>query len=158
LTEYQGQPCPTWSEGWLGGFKTGHNFHRRRKVGEAASVEITAEITAQMEVIYAAKAGYLSKDIYNMDETGFCWQKLPNSGLTTSSAGKKLDKTRITVKLCCNEDGSDKAPLWFIGKSQNHAVLLEMASQINLGIFWRWNSASWINHKIMIEWLRWFDN
>jgi hypothetical protein len=44
LSEYQGQPCPSWSEGWLTGFKSRHNFHRRRKVGEAASVEITAEL------------------------------------------------------------------------------------------------------------------
>jgi hypothetical protein len=41
-----------------------------------------------------------------MDETGFLWERLPSSGLTTTSSGKKLDKTRITANLCCNEDGS----------------------------------------------------
>ena len=159
LSEYQGQPCPSWSEGWLTGFKSRHNFHRRRKVGEAASVEITADITAQMEVIYTLKAGYLSKDTYNMDETGFCWKKLPNSGLTTSSKGLKLDKTRITVNLCCNEDGSDKVPLWFIGKAQRPHCFSQnrISNPENLGIFWRWNSSAWMTHLIMIDWLKWFD-
>ena len=70
-----------------------------------------------MEVIYALKAGYLSKDTYNMDETRFYQKKLLNSGLTTSSRGKKLDNTRITVNLYYNEDRSNKVPLWFIGKA-----------------------------------------
>ena len=117
LSEYQGQPCPGQSEGWLGGFKSRHNFHRRRKVREAALVEITAEITAQIEVIYALKARYLLKDIYNIDKTGFYQKKLPNLGLTTSSKGLKLNKSRIIVNLCCNKDSSDKVPLQFISKA-----------------------------------------
>ncbi|GJU02804.1 CENP-B homolog protein 2-like protein [Tanacetum coccineum] len=30
--------------------------------------------------------------------------------------GKKQDKERLTVAICCNEDGSEKLPLWIIGK------------------------------------------
>jgi hypothetical protein len=53
----------------------------------------------------------------------------------------KADKTRITVNFCCNEDGSDKLPLWFIGTAnkprcfaQNH-----ISNPENLGIYWRHN-------------------
>jgi hypothetical protein len=28
-----------------------------------------------------------------------------------STRDKKLDKTRITANLCCNEDGTDKLPI-----------------------------------------------
>src|SRR5258705_268162 len=117
LDEYQGQEPPNWSEGWLEGFKSRNNFRRRRKAGESGSVEITEEILARMQEIRDIKAGYLPKDVYNMDETGFCWKRLPNAGLSTSSIGKKLDKTRITANFCCNEDGTDKLPIWFIGNA-----------------------------------------
>ena len=94
-----------------------------------------------------------------MDKTGFCWKKLLNSGLTTSSKGLKLDKTRITVNLYCNEDGSDKVPLQFIGKAQRPHCFSQnrISNPENLGIFWRWNSSAWMTHLIMIDWLKWFD-
>jgi hypothetical protein len=159
LPQYQGQACPTWSEGWLEGFKQRHNFHRRRKVGEANSVEITKDITTEMDRIREIRCLYSPKDTYNMDETGFHWKRLPHSGLTTSSEGKKLDKERITANLCCNEDGSDKVPLWFIGKAKNPRCFARnhISRPENIGVFWRWNAAAWMNHQIMLEWLRWFD-
>ena len=126
LPEYQGLECPCWSEGWLSGFKNRFSFHRRRKVGEAASIEVIEEITIQMNQILVIKAQYSAANTYNMDETGFCWKRLPNSGLTTSSSGKKLDKTRITANLCFNEDGKDnKLPLWFIGTAQRPGCFVQ---------------------------------
>ena len=71
-----------------------------------------------MSQIREIKAQYSATDTYNMDETGLCWKKLPNSGLTTSSSGKKLNKTRIIANIYCNKDGSDKVPLWFISTAQ----------------------------------------
>ena len=72
LPEYQGLECPSWSEGWLGGFKNRYNFRRRRKAGEAASIEVTEEIIIRMNQIQEIKAQYSAKDTYNMDETGLC--------------------------------------------------------------------------------------
>jgi hypothetical protein len=118
LPHYQGQVCPSWSDGWFEGFKKRHNVRQRRKVGEAGSVQITEEMSAQMERIRAVRSQFLPQDTYNMDETGFYWKRLPSSGLTASSIGKKLDKARITANLCCNQDGSDKVPLWFIGNTK----------------------------------------
>ena len=159
LPQYQGQVCPSWSDGWLEGFKKRHNFRQRRKVGEAGSVQITEEMSAQMERIRAVQSQFLPQDTYNMDETGFHWKRLPSSGLTASSIGKKLDKARITANLCCNQDGSDKVPLWFIGNAKSPRCFARnhIKNPENIGIFWRWNSAAWMNHYIMLEWLRWFD-
>jgi hypothetical protein len=56
LPEYQGLECPSWSEGWLGGFKNRFNFRRRRKVGEASSIAITEDILIQMSQIQVIKA------------------------------------------------------------------------------------------------------
>jgi hypothetical protein len=113
-----------------------------------------------MESLQAIKAQFRPDNTYNMDETGFLWKRLPDSGLTTSSIGKKLDKTRITVNLCCNEDGSDKFPLWVIGKAQRPRCFVQnyISCPENKGFFWRWNSTAWMVYQIMVEWLRWFDN
>ena len=32
LPEYQGLECPKWSDGWLSGFKSRFNFHRRQRL------------------------------------------------------------------------------------------------------------------------------
>jgi hypothetical protein len=159
LPIYQGLECLSWSEGWLSGFKSRFNFHRRRKAGESGSVEITEDILIRMQELQQIKAQFRPENIYNMDETGFLWKRLPLSGLTTSSLGKKVDKTRITVNLCCNENSSDKLPLWFIGKAQRPRCFVQNHIYIpeNKGFFWRWNSTAWMVTEIMIEWLQWFD-
>ena len=128
-------------------------------MGEASSVEITEDIITQMKRIQLIKAEYSASNTYNVDETGFLWKRLPNSGLTTTSAGKRVDKTRITANLCCNEDGSDKLPLWFIGKAQRPHCFTQnhIKNTENKGFFWRANSTAWMTHLIMAEWLRWFD-
>jgi hypothetical protein len=84
LPEYNGLQCPNWSEGCLAGFKSRFNFHRRRKAGESGSIEITEDISIPMKRVQAIKAQFRPENTYNMDETGFLWKRLPDSGLTTS--------------------------------------------------------------------------
>jgi hypothetical protein len=50
-----------------------------------------------MEVIYTLKAGYLSKDTYNMDETGFCWKKLPNSRLRQQTVAHTYQNPQVEI-------------------------------------------------------------
>ncbi|GKF59962.1 CENP-B homolog protein 2-like protein, partial [Tanacetum coccineum] len=55
------------------------------------------------------------KDIFNMDETGLFFRLQPDHSLATMQLeGKKQDKERLTVAICCNEDGSEKLPLWIM--------------------------------------------
>ena len=46
-----------------------------------------------MKRIQVIKAEYLASNTYNMDETGFLWKRLPNIGLITTSASKRVKKT-----------------------------------------------------------------
>ena len=77
-------------------------------MGEASSVEITEDIITQMKRIQVIKAEYSASNTYNIDKTGFLWKRLPNLGLITTSASKRVDKTYIIANLYCNKDGSDK--------------------------------------------------
>jgi hypothetical protein len=49
----------------------------------------------------------------------------PDQGLASQQmSGKKSSKFRITVGFLCNADGSEKWPIFFIGKSKKpHAAL-----------------------------------
>ncbi|GJX25096.1 CENP-B homolog protein 2-like protein [Tanacetum coccineum] len=52
-----------------------------------------------------------------MDENWLFFRLQPDHSLATMQLeGKKQDKERLTVAICCNEDGSEKLPLWIIGK------------------------------------------
>ena len=57
------------------------------------------------------------KDVFNMDETGLFYRLQADHSLATKQLERrKQDKERLMVVICCNEDGSEKIPLWIIGK------------------------------------------
>ena len=58
------------------------------------------------------------ENIYNMDETGLCYQKPPAKGLATQKmSGVKDDKTWITLAFTVNADGSDIRDPLIIGRA-----------------------------------------
>lgn len=66
------------------------------------------------------KAEFHPMDIFNCDETGLYWRGLPDRGFVPGNVvapGAKVAKDRITVLICCNADGSEKIPLFFIGNA-----------------------------------------
>lgn len=73
--------------------------------------------------------------------------------------GRKKDKARITVCLTCNATGTDKLPLWFIGKAKRPNCFKNeyLDGLKSIGAVWRYNDTAWMNHKIMAEYLAWFD-
>jgi hypothetical protein len=84
----------------------------------------------------------------------------PDRSLSTfEESGRKKDKARITVNLTCNSTGTDRLPLWFIGKAKRpNCFRAERLQDLeSLGAFWRYNDTAWINHHIMKEYLRWFN-
>jgi hypothetical protein len=91
-----------------------------------------------------------------MDETGLFWRQMPNGGLSSRKIpGKKKDKTRISLVVASNADGSDRIPLWLIGTAKTPRALRGVNFS-NLGCVWRWNKKAWMRQDIMEEWLRAF--
>lgn len=77
-------------------------------------------VTKLKEII--SKENLSPEYVYNMDETGLNFKRLPsktfNVGNASSAPGFKLNKERITPALCSNASGSHKLPLLVIRKSQ----------------------------------------
>jgi DDE superfamily endonuclease/Fission yeast centromere protein N-terminal domain/Tc5 transposase DNA-binding domain len=154
LPEYAGSDPPEFSVGWLYRFKKRHQVQDYHTHGEVGSVPEQAHI--EMRSIRTLCGEYKEEDIYNMDTTGLFWRYSPSSGLSSQpQAGIKKDKARITLTLCTNFTGSDRLPVWIIGKAQQpHA--LRSVNLAALNIVWRANQKAWMNQIIMIEWLQWF--
>lgn len=117
LPEYASTPLPEFSHGWLDRFKSRHNIKQYTSHGELASVPVAA--SAEMKLLRDICRRFLAPYMYNIDETSLYWRWAVSQGLATASIlGVKKDKARISLALCSNGDGSDKLPLWLIGKSK----------------------------------------
>ena len=115
LPVYTATPMPKFSEGWLTNGKNRYGIKKFVFHGEDGSV---VDIEKQMENIQSILMDYERRDIYNMDETGLFWRRSPNCTLsTTAEPGIKQSKERITAMMCGNADGSDKIPMWIIGRA-----------------------------------------
>ena len=158
LACYQGMQVPQFSNGWLEGYKRRHNIKSRVRYREAASID-EAAIAEQLVQVQAIARQFRPQDVYNCDETGLFWKMTPDRGLATYQvSGIKKDKARITAHFCCNADGSDKLPVWFIGKSARPRCFGAANININaLDCVWKSNGKAWMTGEIMIEWLKWFS-
>jgi len=107
-----------------------------------------------MRALQTVAGEFAEEDIYNMDETGLFWKMMPARGLSSQSLpGLKKDKTRITLVFCVNATGSDRLPVWTIGKAKTPRAVRNIDVS-TMGSEWRWNKKAWMNTTIMSEWLR----
>jgi len=68
----------------------------------------------------------------------------PDRGLATKQmSGKKSNKFRITVGFLCNADGSEKWPIFFIGKSKKPRCFGKKTPQQH-GFYYRYNKTAWM--------------
>ena len=122
------------------------------KAGESAGVD--------QEIVCVWKDGklqellrkYEPQDIYNVDETGLFWMMLPDNSLGfagTSHHGNKQPKVRITLLVGANMYGSDKLPLFVIGKSAKLRAFK--------GVKVPAKTKAWMTEVIFEHWMRQFD-
>jgi hypothetical protein len=159
LPQYQGQPVPKWSNGWLDRFKKRFKIKEYVTHGEGGTAAVDSpESIAQMAAVRLLCTEYAPKDIFNMDETGLFWKRTPDRTLATESAsGGKKAKDRITLALTANGDGSELLKPWIIGKSKNPRCFKHINRQL-LNIEYRYNKTKWMTGLICQEFLKWFDN
>ena len=93
-----------------------------------------------------------------MDETGLFWKAtLDKSLIVGRLSGRKAKKARITIIHCCNADGSDKLPLWIIGKTARPRIFGYNQTAINsLPIVYKSNAKAWVNTVLATQWLEAF--
>lgn len=96
---------------------------------------------------------YARDEIYNMSETGLFWRRGPSTGLLAESGpGVKTDLSHITVVACTNCTGSDRLPVWIIGKTKQPTSLRGFNIKA-MGGDYKSNGRAWMNSILMREWL-----
>ncbi|EGZ29935.1 hypothetical protein PHYSODRAFT_323385 [Phytophthora sojae] len=132
--DLQKELCDTWelnfSNGWLSGFQRRHALRYRKRHGEAASADTAAVYLGRQQL----------QDLTD--------QYAP----TISAHGVKKTKTRITIALTANADGSDALPPLFLGRAkQPYCFTKRTASQ--LGFEYKANQKAWMTGQVFREWL-----
>ena len=87
------------------------------------------------------------------DYSGNVCQTLAPKG--ASIEGLKAPKDLITVLVTANMDGSDKRPLFVIGKFKNPRAFKNKILPIDL--IYKSNKKAWMNQILFEEWVRNFD-
>lgn len=137
----------TFSSGWVDAFKLRHGIRQIFRHGDAASTNITAVEAARQQIIEIISK-YKLRDIYNFDETGLFWRMMPNRTLASyKQAGMKDDKSRITIGVMTNADGSDIRKPLIIGHARRPRCF-EKREGRDLGYYYFWNKSAWMENSI----------
>ncbi|GMF25618.1 unnamed protein product [Phytophthora lilii] len=88
-----------------------------------------------------------------MDETGLCYTVAPSRSICRGGArGVKKTKTRITVALTSNADGSDALTPLFLGRAEQ-PFCFKKRTAAQLGFKYKANQKAWMTGYIFREWL-----
>jgi hypothetical protein len=156
LSGVKNEDFPSFSNGWLEKFQKRHGFKSFKSYGESGSVNLDVVSTAR-NVLKEVTSRYSPKDIFNMDETGLFYTMAPDRTIARKKAeGIKQDKTRLTLALSCNADGSELLNPFFIGHANKPRCFSKKSGQ-DLGFFYRSNKKAWMTSLLFQEWIKNFD-
>lgn len=153
----QHPPDHQFSQGWLEKFKGRHGIKSFRRFGESGSVDVQ-DMEMKLEAIREKINQFSMKDVFNLDETGLFYRLQADHSLATKQLeGRKQDKERLTVVICCNEDGSEKIPLWIIGKYAKPRCFKNI-NMSSINCHYHANKRAWMTSVLFEEYVRWFDH
>ncbi|XP_070611021.1 tigger transposable element-derived protein 1-like [Erythrolamprus reginae] len=146
----------TASKGWFEKFQRRYGLKSVSLHGEAASADTgAAENFVQRtfkELI--AEGGYLPEQVFNMDETGLFWKRMPSRTFLMQDEAKapgfKAMKDRVTLIMCGNAAGFLLKP-GLIYKSQNPRAL-KNRNKNALPVYWMHNAKAWITKPLTRDW------
>ncbi|UYV63958.1 hypothetical protein LAZ67_2006137 [Cordylochernes scorpioides] len=144
------------STGWLTGFIKRHSFHNLKIKGEVASADEEAARKYPEKLAKIIKdGGYCAHQIFNADETGLFWKKMPTRTYIAKSeknaSGFKAAKDRVTLLLCSNASGDRMLKPLLVNRSLKPRAL--NGKDLNtLPVHWMANKKAWVTTAIFTEW------
>ncbi|XP_067944893.1 tigger transposable element-derived protein 1-like [Watersipora subatra] len=100
--------------------------------------------------------GYIPQQVFNCDETGLFWKKLPRRTYITAEEiklpGHKPMKDRLTLALCANASEDLKIKPLLVYHSENpRAFKAHKITKDRFALFCKSNSKAWVTRAIFIE-------
>jgi len=119
------------SRGWFEKFKKRSGIHCVVRHGDATSAnQKAAEGFVQDFSDYIKANGFIPQQVFNCDETGLFWEKMPRRTYITEEEktlpGHKPMKDRLTLLLCGNASGDFKIKPSLVYHSENPRVFKKM--------------------------------
>ena len=145
-------PDFTASTGWFYKFKSRFGFHNVKKAGEAKSAdeEAAASYPLKLKEIIE-EGGYRPKQVFNMDETGLQWKKMPERTYIAKeekvAPGFKAFKDRFTLLFGANLTGDCKLKPVMVYHSENPRAL-KGYNKKTLPVHWYSNKSAWMTANI----------
>ena len=107
---------------------------------------------------YVDSEGFIPQQIFNCDETGLFWKKMPRRTYITQEEkglpGHKPMKDRFTLLLCANASGDCKIKPLLVYHSENPRVFKRNnVHKAKLPVMWRSNTKAWVTRILFVEWL-----
>ena len=142
------------SSSWIDRFKKRHGIVQLKKCGEEAGVADETIAKWKTDVIPEILRHFQPVNIFNFDETGVFWQMLPEETLGFKGSeyhGTKRPKSRITALVGSNMTGSEKYPLFVIGKYANPRAFKHVT---NLPVDYESNKKAWMTGQLFLSFMK----
>ena len=145
------------SRGWFQRFRQRYHFHNIKVTGEAASSDAVAaeNFTPELKKIIE-EGGYSSKQVFNVDETGLFWKRMPERTYISQeekrAPGFKAAKDRVTLLLGGNASGDCKMKPLLISRAANPRALKGYSKE-HLPVIYKNNKKAWITGSMFNQWL-----
>uniref|UniRef100_A0A8C5PXM0 HTH CENPB-type domain-containing protein n=1 Tax=Leptobrachium leishanense TaxID=445787 RepID=A0A8C5PXM0_9ANUR len=147
------------SRGWFDNFKRRSGIHSVVRHREAASSDTKAAeaFAAEFHKLMVSEC-YLPQQVFNCDETGLFWKKMPKRTYITAEErampGPKPMKDRLTLLLCANASGDFKIKPLLVYHSENPRAFKKCKVQKSrLNVMWRSNTKAWVTRTFFVEWM-----
>lgn len=147
------------SHGWFEKFKRRTGIHSVIRHGEAASSDDkAAEAYKESFLKMVEEEGYVPHQVFNADETGLFWKKMPNRTFITqeekSVPGHKPMKDRLTLLMCANASGDCKIKPMLVYHSENpRAFKKNQVVKSKLPVMWKSNTKAWVTRLLFMDWM-----
>ncbi|XP_044137796.1 tigger transposable element-derived protein 1-like [Bufo gargarizans] len=147
------------SRGWFEKFRRRSGIHSVIRHGEASSSDKAAAEAYKLDFAEFMKTeGYVPQQVFNCDETGLFWKKMPNRTYITQEEkalpGHKPMKDRLTLLLCANASADLKIkPLLVYHSPTPRAFREQNVNRARLPVMWRANAKAWVTRQLFMEWL-----
>ena len=144
------------SNGWYESFANRHGFRGFATHGESGDAQM--EGTEERVVAIKAKiASYSLDDVYNMDETAYLYNLIPDKTIAQHRIeGGKKDKTRITLALTYNATGTDRVELLILGHAKKPHCFKKKSGEEH-GFFYLHNTKAWMTGVFFHQYLHRFN-
>ncbi|XP_067127076.1 tigger transposable element-derived protein 1-like [Centruroides vittatus] len=145
------------SSGWFDRFCTRSQIKNLKSYGNVASISTDAASTFPKELKKIIKeGGYTPHQIFNIDETGLFWKRMPSSTSISKedarSKGYKASMDRLTLLLGGNCAGDIKLKPLLVYHLETPRALKRIAKS-SLPVMWRSNQKAWVTQDLFNEYI-----